>query len=155
MPHAVPRYDAGVVIDEVQRVPELLSYIQVYSNRRRKPGGYILTGSQNLLLLDKISQSLAGRTALVTLLPFSFTEAYRKRPPATVEDLLYTGFYPRIFDKKLNPSEAIAFYISTYVERDLRQVLNVHDLGQFEVFLKLCTGRTGQLLRSCTSWIRV
>jgi predicted AAA+ superfamily ATPase len=96
--------------------------------------------------LDKISQSLAGRTALVTLLPFSMREAYRRRPPATLEDLLYTGFYPRIFDRKLNPSEASSFYISTYVERDLRQVLNVRDLAQFEVFLKLCAGRTGQLL---------
>jgi predicted AAA+ superfamily ATPase len=140
------RFDSGVVIDEVQRVPELLSHIQVYSDRRQQPGSYILTGSQNLLLLDKISQSLAGRTALVTLLPFSMGEAYRDRPPATLEDLLYTGFYPRIFDRKLNPSEASSFYVSTYVERDLRQILNVRDLAQFEVFLKLCAGRTGQLL---------
>jgi len=140
------RFDSGVVIDEVQRVPDLLSYIQVYSDRRQQPGNYILTGSQNLLLLDKISQSLAGRTAMVTLLPFSMREAYRDRPPATLEEMLYTGFYPRIFDRKLNPSEASSFYVSTYVERDLRQVLNVRDLGQFEVFLKLCAGRTGQLL---------
>jgi len=140
------RFDSSVVIDEVQRVPELLSYIQVYSDQRQQPGSYILTGSQNLLLLDKISQSLAGRTALVTLLPFSMSEVYRERPPATLEDLLYTGFYPRIFDRKLNPTEASSFYVSTYVERDLRQVLNVRDLAQFEVFLKLCAGRTGQLL---------
>jgi len=140
------RFGSGVVIDEVQRVPELLSYIQVFSDQKRQTGAFILTGSQNLLLLDKISQSLAGRTALVTLLPFSMNEAYRKRPPATLEELLYTGFYPRIFDRKLNPSEASSFYVSTYVERDLRQVLNVRDLGQFEVFLKLCAGRTGQLL---------
>jgi predicted AAA+ superfamily ATPase len=140
------RFQAGAVIDEVQRAPELLSYIQVYSDKRQKTGLYILTGSQNLLLLDKIAQSLAGRTALVTLLPFSMREAYGKRPPATLEELLYTGFYPRIFDRKLNPSEASSFYVSTYVERDLRQVLNVRDLAQFEVFLKLCAGRTGQLL---------
>ena len=140
------RFPAGVVIDEVQRVPELLSYIQVLADRLQQPGLYILTGSQNLLLLDKIAQSLAGRTALVTLLPFTLGEAYGKRPPATLEELLYTGFYPRIFDRKLNPSEASSFYVSTYVERDLRQVLNVRDLGQFEVFLKLCAGRTGQLL---------
>ena len=93
------RFEAGVVIDEVQRMPELLSYIQVHADRRQQPGLYILTGSQNLLLLDKIAQSLAGRTALVTLLPFSMSEAYGKRPPATLEELLYTGFYPRIFDR--------------------------------------------------------
>jgi len=140
------RFKAGVVIDEVQRAPELLSYIQVNADSRQQAGLYILTGSQNLLLLDKIAQSLAGRTALVTLLPFSMREAYAKRPPATLEQLLYTGFYPSIFDRKLNPSEASSFYVSTYVERDLRQVLNVRDLAQFEVFLRLCAGRTGQLL---------
>jgi hypothetical protein len=118
----------------------------VYSDRLQQPGSYILTGSQNLLLMDTIAQSLAGRTALVTLLPFSMSEAYGNRPPATLEELLYTGFYPRIFDRKLNPSEASSFYVSTYVERDLRQVLNVRDLAQFEVFLRLCAGRTGQLL---------
>ena len=140
------RFEAGVVIDEVQRAPELLSYIQVYADRRQVPGLYVLTGSQNLLLLDKIAQSLAGRTALVTLLPFSLKEAYGGSPPATLEDLLFTGFYPRIFDRKLNPNEASSFYISTYVERDLRLILNVRDLSQFEVFLRLCAGRTGQLL---------
>jgi predicted AAA+ superfamily ATPase len=82
----------------------------------------------------------------VTLLPFSLREAYPQRPPASLEELLYTGFYPRIFDRHLNPSEASSFYVSTYVERDLRQVLNVRDLAQFEVFLRLCAGRTGQLL---------
>ncbi|MBN1836618.1 MAG: DUF4143 domain-containing protein, partial [Spirochaetales bacterium] len=71
-------------------------------------------------------------------------------PPPTLEDLLYTGFYPRIFDRKLNPTEACSFYVSTYVERDLRQLLNVRDLAQFEVFLRLCAGRTGQLLNLTT-----
>jgi len=121
------RFEAGAVIDEVQRAPDLPSYVQIYVDRRREPGLYMLTGSQNLLLLDKIAQSLAGRTALVTLLPFSLKEAYGGSPPATLEELLYTGFYP-------------------YVERDLRLILNVRDLSQFEVFLKLCAGRTGQLL---------
>jgi predicted AAA+ superfamily ATPase len=140
------RFEAGVVIDEVQRAPELLSYIQVVVDRRQTPGLYVLTGSQNLLLLDKVAQSLAGRTALVTLLPFSLKEAYGGSPPATLEDLLFRGFYPRIFDRKLNPTEASSFYVSTYVERDLRLILNVRDLSQFEVFLRLCAGRTGQLL---------
>lgn len=140
------RFARGAVIDEVQRAPELLSYIQMDADQRQEPGRYILTGSQNLLLMDRIAQSLAGRTALVTLLPFSMREAYGKRPPSTLEQLLYTGFYPRIFHRKLNPTEASSFYVSTYVERDLRQLLNVRDLAQFEVFLKLCAGRTGQLL---------
>jgi len=86
----------------------------------------------------------------VTLLPFSLAEAYGERPPASPEELLYRGFYPRIFDRKLNPTEASSFYVSTYVERDLRQILNVRDLAQFEVFLRLCAGRTGQLLNLTT-----
>ena len=140
------RFGAGVVIDEIQRVPELLSYIQLYADEHGKPGFYILTGSQNLLLLEGISQSLAGRTALVTLLPFTLREAYQDQAPPSLEEVLYTGFYPRIFDRRLNPSEASSFYVSTYVERDLRQLVNVRDLSQFETFLKLCAGRTGQLV---------
>ena len=140
------RFDSGVVIDEVQRVPDLLSYIQVYSDKQNSPGFYILTGSQNLLLLDKIAQSLAGRAALVTLLPFTLKEAFRQHICSSLEEMLYTGFYPRILDQDLNPTEALSFYVSTYVERDLRQVLNVRDLSQFEIFLKLCAGRSGQLL---------
>ena len=140
------RFDSGVVIDEVQRVPDLLSYIQVYSDERNSPGFYILTGSQNFLLMEKIAQSLAGRTALVTLLPFTLREAYQRRKPSSLDEMLYAGFYPRIFDQNLNPSEALSFYVSTYVERDLRQLLSVRDLSQFETFLKLCAGRTGQLV---------
>ncbi len=135
-------FDSGVVIDEIQRVPELLSYIQLYADERRQPGFFILTGSWNLLLLESVSQSLAGRTALVTLLPFTLREAYQDRVPPPLEEVLYTGFYPRIFDQGLNPSEASSFYVSTYVERDLRQLINVRDLSQFETFLKLCAGRT-------------
>ena len=140
------RFDSGVVIDEVQRVPDLLSYIQVYSDERNSPGFYILTGSQNFLLMEKIAQSLAGRTALVTLLPFTLREAYQRRKPSSLDEMLYAGFYPRIFDQNLNPSEALSFYVSTYVERDLRQLLSVRDLSQFETFLRLCAGRTGQLV---------
>lgn len=140
------RFDSGVVIDEVQRVPDLLSYIQVYSDERNSPGFYILTGSQNFLLMEKIAQSLAGRTALVTLLPFTLSEAYQQRQISSLQEVIYTGFYPRIFDQNLNPSEALSFYVSTYVERDLRQLLSVRDLSQFETFLKLCAGRTGQLV---------
>lgn len=98
-------------------------------------------------MLEGISQSLAGRTALVRLLPFSLSEAYGadlKR--TTLDQVLYTGFYPHIFDKSLNPTEAMGFYVNTYVERDLRMLVNVRDLSRFEVFLKLCAGRTGQIV---------
>ncbi|MFC1591462.1 ATP-binding protein [Thermodesulfobacteriota bacterium] len=137
----------GAVIDEIQRAPDLLSYIQTIVDDRQQEGMYILTGSQQFELLEGVSQSLAGRTALVKLLPFSLSEAYghRKRPPQ-LDTVLYTGFYPRIFDKKLNPTEAMSFYVNLYIERDLRQIINIKDLSKFEIFLKLCAGRTGQIL---------
>ena len=141
------RFPDGAVIDEVQRVPDLLSYIQTIVDKKQKEDFFILTGSQQFELLETISQSLAGRTALIKLLPFTFCEAYgsRKRPPS-LDKVIYTGFYPRIFDKKLNPTEAMSFYINTYVERDLRMLINVKDLSKFEIFLRLCAGRTGQIL---------
>ncbi len=140
------RFDSGLVIDEVLRVPELLSYIQVYADKRRTPGMYVLTGSQNFLLPERIAQSLAGRTALVTLLPFTLAEAHGQQVPSSLDEVLYRVFYPRIFDQRLNPPEALSFYVSTYVERDLRLLLDVRDLSQFEAFLRLCAGRTGQLV---------
>lgn len=139
------RFPSGAVIDEVQRVPDLLSSVQIVSDAKNKPGFFILTGSQNLLLMERVSQSLAGRTALVTLHPFTLREAYQGRVPG-LDEVLYTGFFPRIFDQGLNPSEASSFYVSTYVERDIRRLVNVRDLSQFEIFLRLCAGRTGQLL---------
>lgn len=135
----------GAVLDEVQRFPDLLSYIQGYVDEINKPGMFILTGSQNFQLLSSITQSLAGRTALATLLPFSYTELY-KDSNVQIKKILYSGFYPRIYDKKLNPTEALAFYISTYIERDIRSIINVKDLSKFEMFLKLCASRTGQIL---------
>ncbi len=141
------RFPDGAVIDEIQRVPDLLSYIQTIVDEKGKEGLFIITGSQQFELLERISQSLAGRTALIRLLPFSLDEAYEKKAvPPSLDRVLYTGFYPRIFDKKLNPTEAMLFYVNTYVERDLRLLINVQDLSKFEVFLKLCAGRTGQIL---------
>lgn len=141
------RLPQGGIIDEVQRVPDLLSYIQTIVDDRQKEGFFILTGSQQFELLESVSQSLAGRTAMVKLLPFTCSEAYgQKLRPSQFDTVLYTGFYPRIFDKKLNPTEAMSFYANTYVERDLRQLINVKDLSRFEVFLKLCAGRTGQIV---------
>ncbi|MBL7069626.1 MAG: ATP-binding protein [Candidatus Omnitrophica bacterium] len=136
----------GAVLDEIQRVPKLLSYIQTIADRENREGLFILTGSQNFELLHSLSQTLAGRTALATLLPFSYGEIYKNGSKITLDTLLYKGFYPRIYDKKLNPTEALSFYTSTYLERDVRSLINIKDLSKFEVFLKLCASKTGQVL---------
>lgn len=141
------RFKKSVVIDEIQRVPDLLSYIQTIVDARQEEGLFILTGSQQFGLLENISQSLAGRTALLRLLPFRMNEVYKTGDRITsLDEVLYSGFYPRIFDKNLNPTEAMSFYVGTYVERDLRLMINVKDLSKFEVFLKMCAGRTGQVI---------
>ncbi len=139
------QYQQGALIDEIQYAPILLSYIQVAVDTDSTPGRFILTGSQPFSLMAGVSQSLAGRTALATLLPFSCEEL----PPTSrtdIDTLMITGFYPRIYDNNLNPTEAASFYLRTYVERDVRQLLQVQDLAQFERFLKLCAGRSGQIL---------
>ena len=135
----------GAVLDEIQRAPELTSYIQGIVDEQNINGQFILTGSQNFQLFNTISQSLAGRTALATLLPFSFGEVYKKRK-VSIDQVLFNGFYPRIHDKGLNPSELLGFYMSTYLERDIRSLINIKDLSKFELFLKLCASRTGQIL---------
>jgi len=141
------QFPQGAILDEIQRVPDLLSYLQVLVDETGRPGQFILTGSQNFELLDSVSQSLAGRTALVKLLPFSLEEIRTiSGPPKTIDSLLYKGAYPRIYDLDLDPTEALSFYFSTYVERDLRQLINVKDLGRFETFIKLCATRVGQVL---------
>lgn len=140
------RFPDGAVIDEIQRVPELMSYIQAIVDERQQEGLFILTGSHNLLLMQGVSQSLAGRTALATLLPFAYAEAYAPAARPTKERVLHAGFFPRVLEKRLDPHEAYGFYLATYVERDLRDLLQVRDLRTFETFLKLCAARTGQLL---------
>ena len=140
-------YSDQVVIDEVQRSPKLLSYIQVRVDEDRRPGRYALSGSNNLLLLQSISQSLAGRTSVRHLLPFSYQElAVHGRSYQSIEETLFFGGYPPVFN---NTSEAISWidsYTQTYIERDVRLIRNVTDLGQFRRFLKLCAGRAGQIL---------
>lgn len=157
------QFDGPVILDEVQRVPDLFSYIQVLSDERDRPGQFILTGSQNFLLLQSISQSLAGRCAILHLLPFSLAElsnrkailpeSFGKEAPHEINflkrslmDLLFTGFYPPIHDKELSPKEWLGYYYQTYLERDVRNVLNIGDLESFGRFVRLCAGRTGQLL---------
>lgn len=137
----------GVVIDEAQRSPELFSYLQGIVDQSRLMGRYVLTGSQNFLLLEKITQSLAGRTAILHLLPFSSGEL--KLAGAYADDLdtvLYRGSYPPVFDRPVEPEDFYPSYIETYLERDLRTLKSVGDLSLFRKFLILCAGRTGQLL---------
>ena len=139
-------YPNGAVIDEIQRVPDLLSYIQVAVDANRQNGNFIITGSQNFEIMNTVSQSLAGRTAIVRLLPLTIDEVFKLRKNIELDEFIYTGSYPGIYNEHLNPTEAISFYVTTYIERDLRQLLNVKDLSRFNTFLKLCAGRTGQIL---------
>lgn len=141
------RFPGPVILDEVQRAPDLLSYIQGIVDESGKAGRFILTGSQNLLLMQNVSQSLAGRTAIVHLLPLAWEEMRRFRgTPKDLFGAMWAGGYPRIHERKLAPPEWLADYIATYVERDVRQVLNVGDLLAFQTFLRLCAGRSGQLV---------
>ncbi len=140
-------YANGAIIDEVQRCPDLLSYLQSMIDEVPAPGRWVLTGSQNLMLLASVSQSLAGRTAVLHLLPLSRPEARRfEHHPDTLDQALLTGGYPAIFDRGVSPVDWIASYVATYVERDVRTITNIGDLAAFQRFLELCAGRTGQLL---------
>lgn len=143
------QYAEGAILDEIQRAPQLASYLQGIVDANPRPGRFILTGSHQFELMTQVSQSLAGRTAVLRLLPFTLGEVRRLSGDVTSPDLaqtLLTGFYPRIHDKALNPSQALADYFATYVQRDLRQLAAVQDLHRFERFVRLCAGRTGQLL---------
>ncbi len=141
------QFPAGAVLDEVQRVPDLLSYLQGIIDADPAPGRWILTGSRNLALLESVSQSLAGRTAMHQLLPLSWDEA-RRFPtcPAGLDEAVFTGGYPRILDQALNPSDWLRSYVATYLERDVRSIRRVGDLSAFQRFVELCAGRTAQLL---------
>lgn len=140
-------FPRGAVIDEVQRAPELPSYLQGIIDADPKPGRWILTGSQNLALLESVSQSLAGRTAVLHLLPLARSEVVQfKRHPKALDAAIVAGGYPRIFDRKLEPSDWLSAYVRTYVERDVRTISNIGDLVTFQRFLELCAGRTSQLV---------
>jgi len=140
------RFPTGAILDEIQRLPQIMGQIQVTVDTDPAPGRFILTGSNQLALSQGISQSLAGRTAIGELYPFTLAEISQQSQGLSYEELLWKGFYPRIWDRNLDPTEALSFYLSTYVERDLRQVLAVKDLGRFQTFLQLAAGRVGQLL---------
>ena len=141
------RYRSGAVLDEVQRVPSLFSYLQEELDRDPAPGRFILTGSQHFGLDEAITQSLAGRVALLELLPLSLDEVFRFGPVAgDLWKTVWTGGYPRIHDRRLDAGAWLADYVATYVERDVRQVVKVTDLDAFTSFLRLSAARTGQEL---------
>jgi len=141
------KYADGVVIDEVQRCPELFAWLQGVVDEDRRVGRFVLTGSQQFGLLSGITQSLAGRVAFLNLLPFTAGELRAVGLLAeSLDEVLWTGSYPPIFDRRLDPGIWYANYVQSYLERDVRQLINVRDLGQFQRFLRLCAGRTGQLL---------
>lgn len=141
-------YSNKVIIDEIQKAPDLLSYIQGIVDDNNVFGNFVLTGSQQFELLNKVTQSLAGRTALIKLLPFSLDElkSYSDKSILEYKKLCYKGFYPRIYNDNVDPYEAISFYINTYLEKDLRLLTNIKDLSAFNNFLKLCAGRSAQIL---------
>ena len=136
-------YPAGAILDEIQNTPELFSYIQRIVDENRQVQ-FILTGSSNFLLMEKISQTLAGRTAVLHLLPFSFNEL--EPLPEQYESLIFKGQYPRIYDRDIAPTDFYPAYIQTYVERDVRLMKNIGDINAFIQFTRLCAGRIGQLL---------
>ncbi len=142
-------YPEQTIFDEIQRVPKLFSYIQTHVDSLDKTGIYILSGSQNFLLMKSISQSLAGRTAVLNLATFSISELKRADLLVTnLNECLFTGFYPRIYNQKPLPYDFYQSYIKTYIERDVRELKNITDLSAFHKFLRLCAGRVGQILNT-------
>lgn len=140
-------YPDKTIIDEAQLVPLLFSYLQTHTDLQGKEGMYLLAGSQNFLLMESITQSLAGRTAVLRLLPFSRNELRQGNVKRMgIDEEIFTGCYPRIFDKNIAPIDFYSYYIQTYIERDVRQLKHIGDLNKFILFLKMCAGRIGQLL---------
>lgn len=142
------KHPEGIIFDEVQRVPQLLSYLQTVVDEKKKNGLYILTGSHQSELHEAIAQSLAGRTGILHLLPLSFHEMHTAGEARYLEDYLYQGFMPNIHHKKMRPTPYYRSYLETYIEKDVRKLINLKDLLTFQRFLKLCAGRIGQILNT-------
>lgn len=141
------KYNSKIIIDEAQNVPEIFSQIQVIVDNSKEKGQFILTGSQNFLLLEGISQSLAGRTAIFNLMPFSINELKNTKYHLNkYESYIQKGLYPRLYDQNIKPEDWLPNYINTYIERDVRKIINVSDLNRFRAFLKICAGHTGQII---------
>ena len=142
-----PHSGTGIIIDEVQKVPSLFSYLQGIVDESGEMGKYILTGSQNFLLLEKITQSLAGRVAVCNLLPLGLTELIdADLLDEDLDHVMFTGGYPVLYDRHIPAPDYFPSYIQTYIERDVRGISNVGNLSTFQRFVKLCAGRVGQLL---------
>lgn len=139
-------YSAPVIIDEVQRVPKLLSYIQVLADEKKLNGQFILTGSHQPSLRAEISQSLAGRTGILELLPLSIVELTDAGIGMSRDEYIFKGFMPRLYDQNVDPELLYRNYFATYVERDARQLINIRSLTNFEIFIKLLAGRIGQVI---------
>ena len=140
------QFPEGAVLDEIQRVPSLTSSIQVIVDERRQNGLFVLTGSHQFSLREAVNQSLAGRTAILRLLPLSLAELASHSTLPELDELLWRGLYPRVHVASLAPDQAYSDYFETYIERDLRQMLQIKDLSLFQRFVRLCAGRVGQLL---------
>lgn len=137
----------GLIVDEAQKFPDLFSYLQGVVDSSGLMGKFILTGSQNFLLLEKISQSLAGRVAVLHLMPFGLPELIEANATVeTLDEILFKGFYPVLYDRPIQPVDYYPSYIQTYIERDVRSIKNIENLSTFQRFIKLCAGRTGQLI---------
>lgn len=138
--------ERGAIIDEFQRVPELASYIQSIVDDKKVNGQFILTGSNNFLMMENVSQTLAGRAALFKLLPFGLEELQLFGCDDDTNDLIYKGFYPSIYSENRQPTRMYDSYYQTYIERDVHQLINIKDLHLFQRFMRLCAGRTGQII---------
>ena len=143
-------FGTNIILDEIQKVPELFSYLQTASDEHNISGSYILTGSENYLLSEKIAQSLAGRVGITTLLPLSLNEIKAKFNIENLNEVLVKGFYPRIFDKDIRPSSFYSSYIDTYLERDIRLIKNISKFDSFHKFLRVIAARNGQVLNTLT-----
>lgn len=139
-------YRDQVIFDEIQRVPDLLSYLQTRVDEDPRPGRFLLTGSQHFLMMRDVSQSLAGRTAILRLLPLELEEIRDTHAKVDANALMRRGFYPRLYERDLDPYSLYRDYFQTYVERDVRSLSRVQDLHTFETFVRLCAGRVGQVL---------
>jgi hypothetical protein len=138
----------GAIIDEIQRMPELLRYIQGIVDETKQPGMFILTGSNQFMLMNQVTESLAGRVALFKLLPFSLSEIKDKLTNASTDDLILNGYYPAVVTNHFEPYRTYQNYYETYLERDLRSMINIKNLSDFKKFVRLCAGRVGHIFNA-------